>query len=215
MSMTYTSLVAQVMDYLDRTDQDTQNMVGNFIYLAQDRIVKEVNTIGFTDYFTGTFRDGVYIYPKPANWRRTISFNVGNSAVGSPLPGSHRNPLQLRTREYLMLYWPDRTLVGVPLYYDDKEFYNFYIAPTPQAQYPFEVAYYATPPTLNNTVQTNWLTNFAPRLLLYATLCEAMPFIKNDERLERWTQLYKDEVALMNGEDSSRKLDRGTNIEAD
>jgi hypothetical protein len=62
---------------------------------------------------------------------------------------------------------------------------------------------------LDDNNQTNWLTEYAPNLLLYATLLEATPFLKNDERIPVWTNMYAMAAQALNGEDLKKILDRG------
>jgi hypothetical protein len=63
-------------------------------------------------------------------------------------------------------------------------------------------------PLLDDTNQSNWLTEYAPQLLLYASLLEATPFLKNDERIGVWQQMYDRAAQALNGEDLSKILDR-------
>jgi hypothetical protein len=63
-------------------------------------------------------------------------------------------------------------------------------------------------PLLDDVVQTNWLSEYAPQLLLYGTLLEATPFLKNDERIPVWQSMYDRAAAMLNGEDLAKILDR-------
>lgn len=210
MTMTYNSLVNQVMSYLDRTDATTLGAVPGFIAQAEQRIARESKNIGFEIYATGVFTPTIAVYQKPANWRRNITFNVG-SAVNSNV----RNPVQLRSYEYLLSLWPDRTLTGLPLYYCDYGFNNYLIAPTPDVAYPFEYSFLALPTPLTPLQQTNWLTDFAPDVLLYATLLESIPFLKDDERVPVWESKYAAAISSLNGQDDLRIQDRQSNRSAD
>jgi len=71
-----------------------------------------------------------------------------------------------------------------------------------------EILYYEQPRFLDNETQTNWLTEYAPDLLLYATLLEATPFLKNDERMQMWQATYDRAAQSLSGEDLKRILDR-------
>ena len=54
----------------------------------------------------------------------------------------------------------------------------------------------------------NWLTEYAPQLLLYGTLLEATPFLKSDDRIPVWQNMYDRSAAMLNGEDLAKILDR-------
>ncbi len=210
MVMTYNSLVAQITSYLNRNDASTIAQIPNFIYQAEQRICRESKNIGLEQYVEGNFTPGVSVYPKPARWRRNITFNYG-TGVGN----NTRNQVFLRTYEYVRAYWPDSTQLAPPLYYSDYAYTHFLIAPTPDAAYPFEFSYLELPEPLNIGVQTNWLTNYAPDALLYASLLEAVPFLKNDERVPVWQNYYDRALASLNNQDDQRIVDRTSNRGAD
>ena len=83
-----------------------------------------------------------------------------------------------------------------------------YRAPTPNAASTLEVLYYEQPALLGPNLQSNWLTDYAPELVLYASLLEATPFLKNDERVQLWQSLYDRCAQAFNGKDLGRILDR-------
>jgi hypothetical protein len=210
MSMTYATLVTMVMDYLDRTDTNTLNEVPNFIYLAEQRLSRETKNVGFETYATGNFITGLAVYPKPANWRRNITFNYGTGSTNNS-----RTPIELRSYEYLIRYWPDRTQTAPPQFYCDYGYSDYLLAPTPDAAYPFEFAALTLPTPLAPTNQTNWLTNYAPDVLFNATVLEAMYFLKDDERIAVWKEKYQTSLASLNNQDDMRVDDRQTDRRAD
>lgn len=214
MVMTYTTLVDQVTAYLNRNDAGVLNQIPNFIYQAEQRICREAKNVGFVVYVTSTFTPTVWAYPKPARWRRNITLNYGMGATTGTI-GENRIQMEIRSYEYLVLYWPDRTAQGAPKYYSDYGFSNFVVAPTPDVAYPFELGYLELPEPITPANQTNWLTNFAPDVLLYATLLEAVPFIKDDERIPVWESKYKAGLDSLNLQDNQRLVDRSSNREAD
>lgn len=69
----------------------------------------------------------------------------------------------------------------------------------------FNLKYYAAIPRLSATVQTNWLLTKSPDLYLYGALCEAAPYLKNDERLQTWATMRQQVIDAMNIE-SERAL---------
>jgi hypothetical protein len=94
------------------------------------------------------------------------------------------------------------------VFYAEYDYDHWLIVPTPDYAYPFEIVYYELPPLLDDTIQTNWLTEYAPQLLLYGALLEATPFLKNDERIATWQSYYDRAAAMLNGEDLAKILDR-------
>jgi hypothetical protein len=87
--------------------------------------------------------------------------------------------------------------------------------PTPDQAYPFELAYLEVPETITANVQTNWITNYAPSLYLYAVLLEAVIYLNFPERIPSMQAEYEKRLAPLAAQDQERKLDRETSIRAD
>jgi hypothetical protein len=139
------------------------------------------------------------ILQKPARWRKTVSMSV--TVAGK------KQPVYLRKYEYLKNYWPDADQTDVPLYYADTDWEHWYIAPTPNLAYAFEVLYYERIAPLSSTNQTNWLTQNAPNAMLFGTLLQAMQFLKNDQRTI-FQQKYTEALQSLKTEDVARVGDR-------
>ena len=56
--------------------------------------------------------------------------------------------------------------------------------------------------------QSNWFTQYAPQALLYGSLLQAMPFLKNDDRVQLWQTLYGQAMEILKAEDQLRIADR-------
>jgi hypothetical protein len=82
------------------------------------------------------------------------------------------------------------------------------IAPTPDDDYAYEVLYYERVQPLDATNQSNWFTEYAPQALLYGSLLQAMPFLKNDERIPMWQAQYEQIMNVLKTEDVARIGDR-------
>lgn len=205
---TFTTLKEDIRRYLERgftlaSDQIVYEQIPRLINLAERRIARELKVEGLINVLTGTMSPGLAVYPKPDRWRSTVSFNFGTGDQNNEY-----NQLFPRSYEYVRSYWPNRTETDVPLFYAEYDYNNWIISPTPDQAYPFEVLVYQLLPLLDETNQTNWLTEYAPQVLLYASLLEATPFLKNDERIPVWQQMYDRSAQALNGEDLSKILDR-------
>lgn len=208
-AMTWTTLKQDVQRYLERgdseaTDPDVYDQIPRLINLAERRIATELKVQGFINVVVTTMTVGQSVYPKPDRWKDTVSMNIG---VGDGAQAV-RNSLLTRSYEYLRSYWPNESETDTPIFYADYDVNNWLILPTPDAEYPLEVLYYQTLPLLSESVQTNWLTDDIPQLLLYGTLLEATPFLKNDSRIPTWQNMYDRAAASINGEDLGKILDR-------
>lgn len=200
--MTYDSLVNDISTYLERTDTATLEKIPQFIMLAEQVIAAELKFLGNLTVAESTMVTGEPIIEKPARWRKTVSMNV--TVAGK------KQPVFLRKYEYLREYWPDATLTDVPLFYCDYDYEHWLIAPTPDSAYTYEVLYYERIQPLDSSNQSNWLTQYAPQALLYGSLLQAMPFLKNDERMQMWQAQYSQIMNVLKTEDLTRMGDRQT-----
>lgn len=200
-TMTYSSLLEDVRRYLERgftaeSDQIVYEQLPRLITLGERRISRELKIQGFIRAVTTALQTGVATYRKPDRWRDTVSMTVDGV------------PIFARSYEYCRSYWPDEAETGSPQFYADYDYNHWLITPTPAADSTLEVMYYEQPRFLGEDFQTNWLTEYAPDLLLYATLLEATPFLKKDERIGTWQQMYDRAAQALNGEDLKKIMDR-------
>jgi hypothetical protein len=208
--MTFDTLQQDVRRYLERgaslaSDAVVYAQIPRLINLAERRISRELKIQGFIAAVSDTLVPGQSVYAKPDRWRDTVSINIGTGTANA-----NRTFLFTRVYEYLRSYWPNESATGTPLFYADYNYTHWLIAPTPDQAYPYEVLYYELPALLDDTIQTNWLTEYAPQLLLYGALLEATPFLKNDERIGTWQSYYDRAAAMLNGEDLAKILDRSS-----
>lgn len=199
--LTYDSLTSTVLQYLERSDPAVVDAIPTFITLAEFEIAQQIKTLGQMQVVESQLNAGDPTVAKPARWRKTVSMNI--------LKDGQKLPVLLRKYEYLKLYAPDATATGTPLYYADYDYEHWLIAPTPDEAYEFEVLYYERIAPLSSENQTNWLTQNAPNAMLFGTLLQAMPFLKNDSR-QIFQQKYDQAMAALKTEDVTRLGDRQT-----
>ena len=203
-AMTYDSLTENIQSYLERTDAATLEKIPLFIMLAEQIIASQLKFLGNLKVMESAMVLGEAIIQKPARWHKTVSVNV--------TVDSKRQPVFLRKYEYLKEYWPNSTLTDIPKYYCDYDYDHWLVAPTPDLSYNFEVLYYERVQPLDSTNQTNWFTQYAPQALLYGSLLQAMPFLKNDDRIPLWKAEYQAIMDTLKNEDIQRIGDRQTTV---
>jgi len=202
--MTYDSLLVDLRRYLERgftqeSDQIVYDQLPRLITLGERRIARELKIEGFIRAVQTPLQSGVAVYLKPDRWRDTVSMTLNGA------------PIFARSYEYCRNYWPNEAQTGTPQFYADYDFQHWLFAPTPDADSTLEILYYEQPALLGEELQTNWLTEYAPDLLLYAALLEATPFLKSDERMQTWQVLYDRAAQAISGEDLKRIMDRSAN----
>lgn len=212
-AMTYNSLLEDMRRYLERgevTDPVVFEQLPRLINLAERAIVTELKILGMVNVVTSTLVAGVSVYAKPDRWRDTISMNFGTG-----LDQNTRVQVYPRAYEYCRMYWPNSDSRDVPEFYADYGYTHWLIVPTPTINYPWEINYYQQLPYLEDSNQTNWLTNYQPNLLLYRALLEATPFLKNDERIPTWQNMYEANKNAVNLQDLQKIIDRSTTRQED
>jgi len=191
--MNYNSLTQQIEDYSNRTDQFFISQIPDFINQGVSRIYSEARSIGFQKIVPGNpeFTENSPLIPKPIDWKETISFSY-------IIPGAQpiTNYVLPRTYEFCKTYSPNSATRGNPLFYADYSMPTsnagagqIFITPTPTLALNYELIYLSLP-LFNQENPVNFLTDKYPSLLLYACLFEAIPFLKDDERISTFEALY-------------------------
>lgn len=213
-SMTYSSLTEDIITYSERSDDTFTAQIPRFIMNAENRIATEARGLGFIQTVGGSLAAGTpngQVLQKPARWRQNISLTIGVGAEVAPsvAPYNRRVSLKLRPYEYCRSYWPDSTQTDQPVYYADWTWENVLIAPTPDAAYPFEWLYHERPQPLSTASQTNWTTQYAPQLILYACLLETAPWLKRTDQLQVFQAQYQEALKQVQYEAELQLMDRG------
>jgi len=199
--MTYDSLNSTVLQYLERKDPAVVAFIPTAISLAEFEIAQEIKTLGQLEVVDSIIPANSPVIQKPARWRKTVSMTIVDSL-------GNKQPLLLRKLEYLNNYWPEVNTTSTPLYYADYDYDHWFIAPTPDQSYSFEALCYTRLQPLDSNNQTNWLTQNAPNAILFGTLKQTAPFLKNDARLALWSQMFTEALTALKSEDVSRVGDR-------
>lgn len=202
--MTYNSLKSDVLQYSERQNDDAfLAQFDSFLALAENRIAAECKTLGSEIPVTGNLTIGNPSQEKPIFWRRTASMHI-------ILPTGKWKPLLKRTVEFCRAFAPDPTTTDEPSYYADYDYNHWLISPTPNLSYIARIIYDARIEPLTVEGQENWLTQYAPHILLRAVMLEAQPYLKNEDMQQFWTNEYQTAVAGIVGEDKSRQTDRSS-----
>lgn len=206
--MTYTTLLSDLRDFLERgftsaSDPIVFQQLPRRINLAEQIIARELKVQGVIVPMVFEMEAGNDVYDKPDRWRETVSMAIGT--------GTDLNSyvyLFPRSYEYIRSCFPDNNVTAQPGFYADYDQENWLIGPCPDMDYPVNLIVYQMPSLLDDTNQSNWLTEYAPQVILYRALLECTPFLKNDERIPVWQQNYDRAVQVFQGEDIRKILDR-------
>lgn len=202
--MTYNSLVESITRWVIRdSDSALAAEIPRMIDTTERKVARALKTLLSVRYATGALTASSNLIVKPNRWLETVSMEIGTGT------GSNTSvQLLSRTYEYIKQVYPDQSALATPKYFSDFEFDQFFIGPTPDAAYPFQVSYYERPEPLGEDTQQNWLTINAPDLMLYGALLETGPFLLNDERIKMWQDMYDRKLIELVGEDARRLIIR-------
>jgi hypothetical protein len=214
--MNYNELIEQIKAYSNRTDNLFTAQIPNFITQAISRIYSEAKTIGFQTIVAGnpTFTVGNALIAKPADWKETISLSY-------VIPGATPTRVYLLSRsyEFCQTYSPIENVTGDPIFYADYDLPTpgpgrIFLTPTPGVAYQYELIYLRLPAFNGANIQ-NFIADRYPSLILYASLLEAAPFLKDDERIAMFDARYNKELNTVLKDTTGRYTDRTSKRDKD
>jgi hypothetical protein len=185
---TYTELRGAVGGWLNR--HDLTDVIPSFISLAEARLNRELRVRQMVKRSVAILEDNYITLPFDWLEAKNVQINVG----GRP------KKLEYMTLEQGDDYNTRRggASSGEPLYFNVTG-NQLETIPRPSGEPQIELTYYAKIPALSDSAPTNWLLLQWPDLYLYGTLAHSAPYLKDDERVATWAELYlkaMDEVTL-------------------
>lgn len=174
----YSDLTTAVQTWLLNTT--ISGNVADFVMLGQLRVYRELRIRTMESALSSTIAsDGTLTVP--SDYLTLKNAYVNTSPIRS---------LKRTLANYIRETYPSPTSgSGIPMYIAREGSY-FIFGPQPDSQYTIKGIYYAQPTLLSVSNTTNWFTANAPDILLFASLLEAVPFLKNDDRIPIWEQKY-------------------------
>jgi hypothetical protein len=216
-TVNYSSLIADLQVYLERggsatTDPTVFNQLPRLINAAERDCANFLKLQGQIEFLTSLppngFQQGNPVIAKPDRWRQTVSMNYGTG------PGNNTvTQLFPRSYEYCLAYWPNISSYDPatpPEFYADMDLNHWLISPTPPVAAPFQAVCYMQPPLLDETTQSNFWTIWTPNLLLFSSLLQAEPFLKDDPRIPVWKQMQQEQIQMLVAQDLGKILDRSS-----
>ena len=205
-NMTYDSLVQDLNDYLEvgGSNETVQRQIPRVIANTQRSLADRLKIQGVLLSLQSTMQTGQNVIAKPTGWRSTVSFNYG-----SGVNLNSNKTLRARAYEYIRMVYPITTNLAPPEFYADYDLEHWIVGSTPDRDYPFEAMIYSIPDLLSSENQQNYLTKYAPFLLLYSCLAAMEMLIKHDERMPMWKAEAEGQFNAINSEDLRRLVDRG------
>ena len=171
----YESLKASIAAFLHRTD--LTSMIPEFIADAETRIYNELRIRSMEAAFNATTSGGTVALPTGfLQW-------IYLYADTDPL-----SKLQRKDVEWIVTNYQGST--GVPKFFA-RNGDNLMFGPEPSSDTALIGRYYKRLDALSDSNTTNWFITNAPDLIRYGALCEAAPYMQDDERIAVWEGKYQ------------------------
>ena len=174
---TFAGLKATIADYLNRDDLTA--IIPSFITIAEAKFNRKLRTRQMIKRANGQIETAFFAYP--SDWLQAKEFQLNTNPIVRLQFVTEAYGDELKANRYVS--------IGQPAYYTITGTQLEFI-PAPDATYSAELTYYAKIPALSDSNTSNWLLAYAPDLYLYGALLEAAPYLKDDERLAVWSQMY-------------------------
>jgi hypothetical protein len=174
---TYSDIKTSVENWLKRSDLDAY--IPDLITLGEMRIYRDLRIRAMEAALNTAISSGVLAVPS--------GYVAMKHAYVDASPVQW---LERKTAEWIYQNYPTRSSDASPKYFA-REAENFIFGPYPDSGYTIKGVYYKQLDALSDSNTTNWFTTNAPDLLLWAALCEAEPFMKNDARVALWESKYE------------------------
>ena len=191
----YSTLQTEVANWIH--DDSLTSYIQTFISLGEDRIYRDLRLRTMETALSSTISSGVIAVPSDYIELKYAYVVDTDSYI-----------LQRTTPDTIYHKYPDRTTGDSPRFIA-REGSNFIFGPYPDSAYTIKGIYYARLSKLSDSNTTNWFITNAANLLLFASLCEAEPFLQNDQRIPIWEGKYEDNRQRIQLEDDRESLSGG------
>ena len=190
--MNYTTLVANIQNFLEDDSTELTASVDQIIAQAEDMIFQRLpNLPCFRLTTSASMVAGTFDYTvTSARMIRQVSVTISSNV----------SYLDHRIDSYLRDYWPNSATQGVPEFYSTKTAGTagtvITLAPTPNSTDTYQVDYIAPEAGLSSSNANTWVGDNAENVLLSACLYEASAFLKAGETLALYKTQFDEALQL-------------------
>jgi len=212
---TYAELVTQIRDYTETDNQVlTDTIINDFIEHSEHRIFRDIELNNDNVYVNGNTASGNRFVRLPG-FSSTDPSKPAISDIATIRYVTLYTDTAPRTRfdlvrvdqDFLAEYYdtPEVASTARPRYYANWDMGTIVVAPTPNAVYKFEIGITKKPTGLSSSNTETWVSVNAPRVLLYACLCEAFKFLKAPQDQQVYEASYREAISQLAQEQLGKK----------
>jgi len=189
----YDGLVSAIAALAEDDSSEFTAFIPTAIYLAEERLMKELDTDGVSEVVSVTATSGSQFLFKPEGYRvvQDMFYNVSSSAV-FPV---------MKTASFMKDYWPNPSVLGQPKYFSNWDSAAWMLAPPPDQNFVFTINCVKDVEHLNASTSTNYFSLRCPDALYYATMSNMAEFMKDySTRDAVWETKYARALESLNNE---------------
>jgi hypothetical protein len=184
----YSDLQISVQRFLKR--QDLSDLIPDFIMLAEASLNRALRTTQQRTHYTIT--PSTPYVSLPSDVAKVIKVSYGGQPLNL-IPESRTSPKAAYQRDVGYAIQGSKLFLQVPAL--GQQLY---------------VEYFQELEPLSDANTSNWLLEDAPDVYLFATLIQAAIFIRDDSRLQLWTQVYTQVLGDLTAGDADSQLPQNT-----
>ena len=192
----YNDLKSSIADWLNRDDLTA--VIPDFITMAEAQLERKLPVERMVKRSTATI--DTPFSAVPSDFVSPKSLVLTSTAPVQQLEFLSEDELDAKKTVYRSTGKPQYfTVIGT----------QFEVLPPPDGEYTAELTYVATLPKLSDSNPSNWILARHPDAYLYGSLLQAAPYLRDDERVGLWTQLYAQVIEDMLVQDSRAAVSQG------
>lgn len=192
----YNDLKSSIADWLNRDDLTA--VIPDFITMAEAQLERRLPVERMVKRSTATI--DTPFSAVPSDFVSAKSLVLTSTAPVQPLEFLSEDELDAKKYVYRSS--------GKPLYFTVVGT-QFEVLPAPDGEYTAELTYVGTLPKLSDSNPSNWILARHPDVYLYGSLMQAAPYLRDDDRVSLWAQLYAQVVEEMLVQDSRAAVSQG------
>ena len=183
---TYAELQTSVGNWLHRSD--LTGLIPDFIVLGEKRIYRDLRIRAMETALNTAVSNSVLAVPSDYLSMKSVYVD-----------GTPTSPLSRVSASQIYQDYPNRSSTGKPVEIA-REGANFIFGPAPDSSYTIKGIYYARPTSITTSANAVFTAN--PDLYLYAALCEAAPYIKDEKMILAWESKFGSIMQALTNEDA-------------
>lgn len=192
-SWSYNALVSAVVNTAEMEGDSTfTTELPNIVDRSERRLTRDLDSFGLVANMSATGSVGTPWIPKPAGCLIVKSLAIKD--------GGYQTNLTMKTNEWLMEYWPDRTSVGTPKYWANVDTSTLMVAPAFASTNEMQMQFVVQPSAVSVSSQVNYFTVFCPNAFFYSAMVETCLYKVDAQGMQMWELKYQEEIAKLRNE---------------